>query len=77
MTDLHLLRTWSKRVGECGHLSARDVMQDAGAEIESLRAALTEALDGYADACAYKDAYLVKKHGDLEDIARLREVLPK
>ena len=37
--------------------------------------ALEEALNGWEDAAQYKGEFLAKKHGDADDIARLRKVL--
>lgn len=37
--------------------------------------ALDEAIDGWEYAASYKGAFLAKKHGDAEDIARLRKLL--
>jgi hypothetical protein len=37
--------------------------------------ALEEALNGWEYAAGYKGEFLAKKHGDAEDIARLRQVL--
>jgi hypothetical protein len=45
-------------------------------EANPLAAALKEALDGWEDAAQYKGEFLMKKHGDAEDIARLRALLP-
>ena len=45
------------------------------AYVDALRAALEEALDGWEYAAQYKGEYFVKKHGDTEDIARLRKLL--
>ena len=42
--------------------------------ITALKAGLREACDGWAYAAQYKGDYFVKKHHDLEDIARLRKV---
>lgn len=42
---------------------------------QQLADALKEALDGWEDAANYKGDYLAKKHGDAEDIARLRKLL--
>lgn len=50
-------------------------LQRAVARIAALRSALAEALDGWADAANYKGDYLRDKHGDVEDIARLRALL--
>ena len=45
--------------------------------IAELDAALSEALDGWEDAAAYKGDYLRDKHGDLGGITRLRAVRAK
>lgn len=37
--------------------------------------ALEEALNGWEYAASYKSDFLRKKHGDAEDIARLRKLL--
>jgi hypothetical protein len=44
-------------------------------ERRQLLDALEEALNGWEDAAQYKSEFLAKKHGDSEDIARLRKVL--
>lgn len=49
-----------------------DVLQ---VERDALREALKEALDGWAYAASYKGDYFREKHGDDEDIARLRALL--
>lgn len=46
------------------------------AEIEALRAGLDEAIGLFGDASQYKGEFLASKHGDAEDIARLRVLLP-
>lgn len=46
-------------------------------ENERLRAALDEALEGWAEGAEYKGDYLAKKHGDRERIAELRKLLAK
>jgi hypothetical protein len=45
------------------------------ARVEELEKAGTEALDGWEECCEYKMDCLVKKHGDREDIARLRGIV--
>lgn len=45
------------------------------ADVERLRAALTEAIAEYQDAIQYKGAWLVEKDGDRETLARLRKAL--
>lgn len=60
-----------------GRIDAARMVRDAGptvprADVEALRAALTEALDGWEYCTQYKLDYLVEKHGDKEDIAKLR-----
>ena len=45
------------------------------AEVAALRAALTEALEGWEYAAQYKGEYFIKKHGDADDITRLRALL--
>jgi hypothetical protein len=47
----------------------------ARAEVERLTKALGEALDGWEYAAPYKGEYLAEKHGDSEDIARLRALI--
>ena len=42
------------------------------ARVQELEQALREALDGWEDAAQYKGGYLSTKHGDADDIARLR-----
>lgn len=44
-------------------------------ERRQLLDALEEALNGWEYAAGYKGEFLMKKHGDAEDIARLRKVL--
>ena len=44
-------------------------------QISMLKEALEEALDGWEYAAQYKGEYFIKKHGDSEDIARLRKLL--
>lgn len=44
-------------------------------ERRQLLDALEEALNGWEYAAGYKGEFLAKKHGDTEDIARLRKVL--
>lgn len=36
---------------------------------------LEEALEGYEDCISYKSEYLVEKHGDKEEIARIRKAM--
>ena len=43
--------------------------------IAELEAALQDAIDGYEEGTQYKGDYLFNKHGDAEEIARLRAVL--
>jgi hypothetical protein len=43
--------------------------------IAELEAALKEAIEGWEDGANYKGDYLRAKHGDTEDIARVRAVL--
>lgn len=47
----------------------------AALEHRQLRDALEEALSGWEYAAQYKGEFLAKKHGDAEDIVRLRKVL--
>jgi DNA-directed RNA polymerase subunit RPC12/RpoP len=54
----------------------RDAHAAGVVEVERLRAALAEALDGWEYAAKYKSAFLATKHGDAADIARLRALLP-
>ena len=46
-------------------------------ELTALRKALWDAIDGYEECAQYKGDYLSQKHGDAEEIARLRELLNK
>jgi hypothetical protein len=46
------------------------------AEVETLREALGDALDAFAEASQYKGEYLREKHGDEKELARLRALLP-
>jgi hypothetical protein len=45
------------------------------ARVAQLEQALREALDGWEDAVQYKGGYLSTKHGDADEMARLRAVL--
>ena len=45
------------------------------AYVDALKLALEEALDGWEDASHYKGEWLAKKHGDIQDIVRLRKLL--
>ena len=47
----------------------------AEALVVKLEAALKDAIDGYAEAICYKGDYLVEKHGDREEIARLLNII--
>lgn len=53
----------------------KDPLARVGLERRQLLDALEEALNGWEDAAQYKGEFLAKKHGDAEDIARLRKVL--
>lgn len=55
----------------------KDPFALAGLERIQLLDALEEALEGWEDASQYKGEHLAKKHGDAEDIARLRALLGK
>lgn len=44
-------------------------------EVDALSAALKEACDGWEEASQYKGEFLAWKHGDADDIARLRKLL--
>ena len=52
-----------------------DPFSQIGLERRQLQDALEEALAGWEKAARYKGAYLLKKHGDAEQIARLRKLL--
>jgi uncharacterized protein YlxW (UPF0749 family) len=54
-----------------------ELRKAAEAENDRLREALDEALDSWQEAAQYKGDYLMKKHGDMEDIAELRKLLTK
>ena len=43
--------------------------------IDELEAALQDAIDSYEECAGYKGDYLFNKHGDAEEIARLRTAL--
>jgi len=45
------------------------------AENAKLREALKDAIDGYEESAGYKGDYLFNKHGDAEEIARLKAAL--
>jgi hypothetical protein len=45
------------------------------ARVDELEKAATEALDGWKYNCSYKGVFLTQKHGDHEDIARLRAIV--
>ena len=57
-------------------LDLLDQLAAARQERAALEQALREAIEGWDYNRGYKDEYLVKKHGDREDIARLRALLP-
>ena len=42
---------------------------------ERLTSMLNDALNEWADAAQYQGEYLLKKHGDMEEIARMRAAL--
>lgn len=46
-------------------------------EVDKLREALEEALDGWEYAAQYKGEHLARKHHDAEDITRLRLILKR
>lgn len=56
-----------------------DQQKNRIAELEAenlmLREALGDAIDGYEECAAYKGEYLYNKHGDKNEIARLRAAL--
>lgn len=59
-------------IAECADLLDKALVENA-----VLKAALTEALDGWEYNAQYKGAYFIKKHGDAEDITRLRALCHK
>lgn len=64
---------------QCFPHDAEDYFRDPSARVNlerrQLLDALEEALNGWEYAAGYKGEFLAKKHGDAEDIARLRKVL--
>lgn len=46
-------------------------------QCRELKSALKEALEGWEYAAKYKGDFLSKKHGDFEDISKLRKLLEK
>ena len=56
----------------CG---ANDTIEELEAENAKLREALKDAIDGYEECAQYKGDYLFNKHGDAEEIARLKAAL--
>lgn len=65
-----------------GLVAARDAIRRLQGERDALREraealarALEEALEAWEYAAKYKGEYLADKHGDFEDIARLRALL--
>lgn len=51
-------------------------IQELEARVKLLEDALHEALLEWEYSTHYKGEYLTKKHGDLDDIARLRALIP-
>ena len=45
--------------------------------VKVLEDALQDAIDGYEECAQYKGDYLFNKHGDAEEIARLKAALEK
>jgi hypothetical protein len=57
------------------NFDARAELSALRARVEELEAALGEALEGWGNAALYKGEYFIEKHGDAENIARLRAAL--
>ena len=63
-----------KDIRECIARAILAEREQRNATITTLLAALDEALEGWHDGAQYKGDYLRDKHGDLEDIARIRAI---
>ena len=55
--------------------AAEPERDEARARVTALEKELAEALDGWAEAAQYKGDYFREKHGDMEEIERLRALL--
>lgn len=68
-------KKFEERAAEKGYARASVLFDGHVVEKARLADALEEALDGWEYAASYKGDYLRNKHGDAEDIARLRALL--